>query len=86
EFHNHQSSHTQHTNLPYPTPNPTTPTPSLKPLSTLPLNPSQPQQQPKNLNHSIKLTSLNTHKHYLQPNNPQPFSPHLSFQLHAKLH
>ncbi|MEJ7459193.1 hypothetical protein, partial [Staphylococcus saprophyticus] len=62
EFDNDQSSDSEDRNVAYATPNGTTATRSVKPVSRVAVNRSQAQQQGKNVNDSIKVTSVNTDK------------------------
>ncbi|HBO2457276.1 TPA: fibrinogen-binding adhesin SdrG C-terminal domain-containing protein, partial [Pseudomonas aeruginosa] len=43
-------------------------------------------QQGKNVNDSIKVTSVNTDKDYVEPNNGQGFSADVSFEVDGKVH
>ncbi|MCI2952640.1 SdrD B-like domain-containing protein, partial [Staphylococcus capitis] len=86
EFDNDQSSDSEDRNVAYATPNGTTATRSVKPVSRVAVNRSQAQQQGKNVNDSIKVTSVNTDKDYVEPNNGQGFSADVSFEVDGKVH
>ena len=85
EFDNNQSSDSQDRNVAYATPIGTTTNRSVQLRSRVAVNRSQAQQQGKNVNDSIKVTSVNTDKNYVEPNNGQGFSADISFEVDGKV-